>query len=63
MGLIQKLRVRNVDIFGILNTISEKKNEFMRSGMKEKDASKKARHIVSKEYCIPLNDIVKIYGV
>ncbi len=51
-----------MDIFDILMSISDKKYELMLNGMMEKDASKRARFVVSQEYCIPLCDIRKICG-
>jgi hypothetical protein len=52
-----------MDIFDILGIISQRKNDFMRSGMIEKDAFKRARLAVSKEYHIPPHDIRKICGI
>lgn len=51
-----------MDIFDILKAISKRKTEFICKGMREKDASKKAKFEVSEEYHVPLHDIRKICG-
>ncbi len=51
-----------MDIFDILRAISKKRTEFIREGMIEKDASKKAKFMISEEYHVPMNDIRKICG-
>lgn len=52
-----------MDIFDILKAISKRKTEFIRDGMIERDASKKAKFVISEEYHVPINDIRKICGV
>lgn len=51
-----------MDIFDILKAISKRKTEFIHEGMKEKDASNKAKFEVSKDYHVPMHDIRKICG-
>lgn len=51
-----------MDIFDILKAISKRKTEFICEGIVEKDASKKAKFAVSKEYHVSLSDIRKICG-
>lgn len=52
----------DMDIFDVLKAISKRKAEFVRIGIKESDAIKKAEYDVSNEYHIPLRDIKKLYG-
>lgn len=51
-----------MDIFDILKAISKRKTQFVHEGMKEKDASNKAKFVVSEEYHVSLHDVRKICG-
>jgi hypothetical protein len=51
-----------MDIFDILKAVSKRKTQFIHEGMIEKDASNKAKFLVSEEYHVSLHDITKIYG-
>lgn len=51
-----------MDIFDVLKAVSKRKAEFVRIGMNESDAIKKAEYDVSNEYHIPLRDIKRLYG-
>ncbi len=50
-----------MDIFDVLTAISEKKTNFMQSGMNEQEAMLKANLDISREYHIPLLDIKKLF--
>lgn len=50
-----------MDIFDVLKAVSKRKIEFVRLGMKENDAIRKAETYVSKEFNIALNDIRRLY--
>jgi hypothetical protein len=52
-----------MDIFDVLKYISERKAEFVHSGMNEYIALKSAELCVSEKYHIPLYDIRKICGM
>lgn len=49
-----------MDIFDVLKAIALRKIEFVRTGVSEKDALKKAEYDISREYHIPLLDIKRI---
>ena len=51
-----------MDIFDVLKAISKRKAEFVRIGINENDAIKKAESDISSEYHIPLRDIKRLYG-
>lgn len=52
-----------MDIFDVLRAISKRKVEFMRLGLDEKKAIKKAELDISQEFRIPLYDIKRIYRI
>lgn len=49
-----------MDIFDVLKAVSKRKIEFIRVGMNENDALKKAEFDISKEYHILLRDIRRL---
>ncbi|VVB84382.1 Uncharacterised protein [uncultured archaeon] len=51
-----------MDVFGVLDAISKRKDEFLRTGLNERKAMVKAMNAVSGEYHIPLLDVRKIVG-
>lgn len=50
-----------MDIFDVLKAVSKRKIEFIRVGLSENIALKKAESDVSREFNISLNDIRKLY--
>lgn len=50
-----------MDIFDVLKAITKRKIEFVRVGLDENIALKKAEFDVSREFNISLNDIRKLY--
>ena len=51
-----------MDVFEVLKAVSKRKIQFMRVGMRERDALKHAMFYVSIDYHILLNDIKKLYN-